>query len=42
MEKGPLIKRDYVFNREKNYKGEDNEKERGEDLSYLRPTLILP
>jgi hypothetical protein len=42
VEEGPLVRRGYVFNRGKNYKEEGNEKERGEDLSYLRPALILP
>jgi hypothetical protein len=42
VEEGPLVKRGYVFSRGKNYKGEGNEKERGEDLSHLRPAPILP
>ncbi len=42
VEKSPLVKRGYVFSREKNYKEEDNKKERGKDLSHLRLALILP
>ena len=42
VEKDTLVGRSYIFGWRKNYKREDNEKERGEDLSHLYSALISP
>jgi len=42
VEEGALVRRSDVFNWWKDSKGEGDKKERGEDLSYLHPTLISP
>ena len=42
VEEGSLVGRGHIFDWWKDSKGESNEKERGEDLSYVYPTPVSP